>query len=55
MCESWDLICELKGYVDACVDGHQCETMDTPFSTLENIQSRITVIHSLERPEVGSS
>jgi hypothetical protein len=52
--EIWERICELKGYVDACVDSEQSNGEGVPFAMLEAIQTKVDAIISAEtRDDVG--
>ena len=50
--DSWKTLCELKGYVDACIDANQ-EGDGVPFSMLETIQKRIDSIVDFEIRKAG--
>jgi hypothetical protein len=42
--ELWECICELKGYVDACVDSDQGNGDGVPFAMLEAIQTKVNAV-----------
>ncbi len=42
--EIWERICELKGYVDACVDSDPGTGDGVPFAMLEAIQTKVDAI-----------
>ncbi len=46
--DMWVRICELKGYVDACVDSDHGTGDGVPFAMLEVIQTKVNAIQAVK-------